>query len=169
MCVLWDARPSPVCYSPSSSVPCERDCKVLPSGPKPVFPDVASMALSNPACECRSLRCVKQTSGVRLYWGQLHIKHVSSAFCFLDLARLGLWQPPHGSGETQCQNDSKSIDCGQLQMTFTSFTSFTSQFSSLKSASSLEECMSGTGLEIRGFQGCFKTVKKLRRQVAERN
>ena len=27
----------------------------------------------------------------------------------------------------------------------------------------------GTGLEIRGFQRCFKTVKKLRRQVAERN
>jgi hypothetical protein len=58
----------------------------------------------------------------------MQIKYVSSAFCCLDLLRLGLWQPPHGSGETQFQNNSKPIGCQLHRMTLTS------QFSRLKSA-----------------------------------
>lgn len=62
MCVFWDARPGPVCYSPCSSVPCGGDCKGLPGDAKRCQASVASVALSDPACECRSLTCVNQTS-----------------------------------------------------------------------------------------------------------
>lgn len=70
----------------------------------------------------------------------MQIKYVSSAFCCLDLLRLGLWQPPHGSGETQFQNNSKPIGCQLHRMTLTSRNAFRDRIGDTGIPKMLQDC-----------------------------